>query len=210
MTADLLEREVATYLDHLAVERGLAANTLGAYRRDLRRYVDFLHSRGVDDLARVREAEVTGFLAAIRTGEDGAAALSASSAARTVVAVRGLHRFLVLEGRAATDPAGQVQPPSTPKRLPKAIGLDAVERVLAAAGGGEAEAATGLRDRALLELLYGCGARISEAVGCAVDDLDTGEKAVLDLGATKHEHQPGQTFRVFLDPAGHPFCLCVS
>jgi integrase/recombinase XerD len=87
-----------------------------------------------------------------------------------VVAVRGFHRFLVLEGRTAIDPAGQVQPPSAPKRLPKAIALDAVERVLAAAG--PLDTAAGLRDRALLELLYGCGARISEAVGCAVDDLD--------------------------------------
>jgi len=152
------------------VERGLAANTLGAYRRDLRRYVDFLHTRGLDDPVEVGERDVTDFLAAIRTGQDGAARLSASSAARHVVAVRGFHRFLLLEGRTAVDPAGQVQPPSLPKRLPKAISLDAVERVLAAAGAGEGP--TGLRDRALLELLYGCGARISEAVGCAVDDLD--------------------------------------
>lgn len=152
------------------MERGLAANTLGAYRRDLRRYVDFLHTRGLDDPVEVGERDVTDFLAAIRTGQDGAARLSASSAARHVVAVRGFHRFLLLEGRTAVDPAGQVQPPSLPKRLPKAISLDAVERVLAAAGAGEGP--TGLRDRALLELLYGCGARISEAVGCAVDDLD--------------------------------------
>ncbi len=165
-----LDGVVAGYLDHLTVERGLAANTLEAYRRDLRRYVEFLRERGVDDPDRVREAEVTDFLAAIRTGDDGAAPLSASSAARTVVAVRGLHRFLVLEGRTAIDPAGQVQPPAAPKRLPKAISLDAVERVLAATG--PLETSAGLRDRALLELLYGCGARISEAVGCAVDDLD--------------------------------------
>lgn len=165
-----LERVVSGYLDHLTVERGLAANTLGAYGRDLRRYIDFLHQRGVTDPDRVRESEVTDFLAAIRTGDDGAAPLSASSAARTVVAVRGLHRFLVLEGRTAIDPAGQVQPPAAPKRLPKAISLDAVERVLSAAGPLDTPA--GLRDRALLELLYGCGARISEAVGCAVDDLD--------------------------------------
>ena len=171
-----LDRVVAGYLDHLAVERGLATNTLGAYRRDLRRYVDFLRERGVDDPDRVRESEVTDFLAAIRTGDDGSAPLSASSAARTVVAVRGFHRFLVLEGRTSIDPAGQVQPPSTPKRLPKAISLDAVERVLAAAG--PPDTPTGLRDRALLELLYGCGARISEAVGCAVDDLDQAEGLV--------------------------------
>jgi integrase/recombinase XerD len=174
-----LDRMVAGYLDHLAVERGLAVNTLGAYRRDLRRYTDFLAERGLDDPDRVRESEVTDFLAAIRTGDDGSAPLSAASAARTVVAVRGFHRFLVLEGRTTIDPAGQVQPPSTPKRLPKAISLDAVERVLVAAStGGEADSPTSLRDRALLELLYGCGARISEAVGCAVDDLDLEEGLV--------------------------------
>nr|WP_269327836.1 site-specific tyrosine recombinase XerD [Kineosporia mesophila] len=165
-----VEKALTGYLDHLAVERGLATNTLGAYRRDLRRYVDFLLSHRLADPAAVSEADVMNFLAAIRTGEDGAAILSASSAARTVVAVRGFHRFLLLEGLTATDPAGQVQPPSAPKRLPKAISLDAVERVLSAAG--PPETPTGLRDRALLELLYGCGARISEAVGCAIDDLD--------------------------------------
>jgi integrase/recombinase XerD len=96
-----------------------------------------------------------------------------------VVAVRGFHRFLVLEGRTSTDPAGQVQPPSTPKRLPKAISLDAVERILAAASSDETPGSpTSLRDRALLELLYGCGARISEAVGCAVDDLDLADGLV--------------------------------
>ena len=165
-----LDEALSGYLDHLAVERGLAANTLGAYRRDLRRYVDFLLHHRLDDPAQVSERDVTNFLAAIRTGEDGAAALSASSAARHVVAVRGFHRFLLLEGRTTIDPAGQVQPPSQPKRLPKAISLAAVESVLAAAG--PPETPTGLRDRALLELLYGCGARISEAVGCAIDDLD--------------------------------------
>ena len=222
-----MERLVAGYLDHLAVERGLAANTLGAYRRDLRRYVDFLNSRGLSDPARVREREVTDFLAAIRTGDDGAAPLRASSAARTVVAVRGLHRFLVLEGRTATDPAGLVQPPATPKRLPKAISLDAVERLLAAAGSPESE--SGLRDRALLEMLYGCGARISEAVGCAVDDLDlaaglvrlrgkgskerivpVGSYAVAALGAYLVRGRPALSARgrgtpaVFLNARGGP------
>ena len=160
---------VAGYLDHLSVERGLAANTLAAYRRDLARYTGYLRAAGIDDPAAVREGDVSGFLAAIRTGEDGGTALSATSAARTVVAVRGFHRFLLLEGQAEADPAGRVQPPTTPKRLPKAIGVGDVERLLAATGD---ETPTGLRDRALLEVLYGSGARISEAVGLAVDDLD--------------------------------------
>jgi integrase/recombinase XerD len=161
---------VTGYLEHLAVERGLSRNTLAAYRRDLARYVAYLAGRGVGDPATVREEQVTDFLAAIRTGEDGGAALAASSAARTVVAVRGLHRFLVLEGTVAVDPAGEVRPPTAPRRLPKAIPVTDVERLLDAAEvGGTASA---IRDRALLEVLYGSGARISEAVGLDVDDLD--------------------------------------
>jgi integrase/recombinase XerD len=164
-----VERAVAGYLDHLAVERGLAPNTLAAYRRDLSRYLGHLTTRGIDDPAAVREGDVSDFLAAIRTGEDGGSPLSATSAARTVVAVRGFHRFLLLEGATPDDPAGRVQPPQTPKRLPKAISVADVERLLAATS---TETVSGRRDRALLEVLYGCGARISEAVGLAADDID--------------------------------------
>ncbi len=96
--------------------------------------------------------------------------LAASSAARTLVAVRGFHRFLALEGEVPTDPAANVAPPKPPARLPKAISVDAVERLLAAASVGDTPES--LRDRALLELLYGAGARISEAVGLDVDDLE--------------------------------------
>jgi integrase/recombinase XerD len=165
-----LERAVTGYLEHLAVERGLSRNTLAAYRRDLARYVAYLAGRGVGDPATVREEQVTDFLAAIRTGQDGGSALAASSAARTVVAVRGFHRFLVLEGAVPVDPAGEVRPPTAPRRLPKAIPITDVERLLDAAEVGGT--ASGMRDRALLEVLYGSGARISEAVGLDVDDLD--------------------------------------
>jgi len=115
---------------------------------------------------------VAAFLAAIRTGEDGGAPLTASSAARTVVAVRGFHRFLLLEGTVTTDPAHDVRPPAAPQRLPKAISVAEVEQLLEAASFGGTPGA--LRDRALLELLYGSGARIGEAVGLDVDDLDLG------------------------------------
>jgi integrase/recombinase XerD len=165
-----LEHAVTGYLEHLTVERGLSRNTLAAYRRDLARYVAYLTRRGMSDPRTVREEQVSDFLAAIRTGEDGLSPLAASSAARTVVAVRGLHRFLVLEGTVPADPAGEVRPPSAPRRLPKAISVDEVERLLDAAG--RAGTAAGPRDRALLEVLYGSGARISEAVGLDVDDLD--------------------------------------
>ncbi|MFN8076397.1 MAG: site-specific tyrosine recombinase XerD [Kineosporiaceae bacterium] len=160
------------YLLHLEVERGLSGNTLSAYRRDLRRYLDFLDARGVRSVEGVREQDVSDFLAVIRAGEDGGGKLGASSAARTVVAVRGWHRFLVAEGRCLTDPAAAVRPPTPPRRLPRAIALAEVERLLEAASAPDTPMA--VRDRALLELLYGCGARISEAVGLDVDDVLTG------------------------------------
>jgi integrase/recombinase XerD len=164
-----LRRAVDTYLDHLTVERSLAENTLASYRRDLDRYVDWLASAGIKSLADVAARDIAGHVAALRTGDEDHPVLSASSAARAASAVRGLHRFLLLEGLAPTDPSREVKPPSLPKRLPKALDVDQVARLLAI----PADAGPlGLRDRALLEFLYGTGARISEAVGIAVDDLD--------------------------------------
>jgi integrase/recombinase XerD len=165
-----VDRAVEGYLEHLTVERGLAANTLAAYRRDLDRYVAFAESLGVRDPGTVGPEHVAGFLVAIRTGQDGASPLTASSAARTVVAVRGFHRFLLHEGLTDSDPAQEVHPPPAPKRLPKAIPVADVERLIEAASVGRAPGS--IRDRAVLELLYGSGARISEAVGLDIDDLD--------------------------------------
>ena len=159
-----------TYLDHLAVERGLAPNTLASYRRDLRRYLAHLAGRDVTAPEQVAEADVGSFLVALREGDEEHPPLAANSAARAVVAVRGFHRFLLREGLVAADAARGVRPPAPPKRLPKAISVQEVEALLAAAGADESP--RGLRDRALLELLYGCGARISEAVGLDVDELD--------------------------------------
>jgi integrase/recombinase XerD len=181
---DRLAAAVGGYLDHLAVERGLAANTLASYRRDLARYLAFLASRGRTEVTEVREADVVAFLVELREGDADHAPLGASSAARAVVAVRGFHRFVLREGLAGEDPARLVKPPSPPRRLPKAITVDEVERLLRATGQGET--ALSLRDRALLELLYGTGARISEAVGLDVDDLD------LDTGAVKLSGKGGK------------------
>ena len=170
VAAPALERVLRAYLDHLAVERGLAVNTLLSYRRDLTRYVASLTRRGVTDLAGVREEDVAAFAQELRSGTAERPPLSAGSAARAVVAVRGLHRFAVAEGLTRADPAREVRPPLPPRRLPKAITVEEVERLLEAAGHDQTPRA--LRDRALLEFLYGTGARISEAVGLAVDDLD--------------------------------------
>ncbi|UUW87920.1 site-specific tyrosine recombinase XerD [Nocardioides sp. WV_118_6] len=163
-----VDRAVRTYLDHLAVEKGLAVNTLTSYRRDLRRYREHLAGEAITSLDEVTEATVTEFLMRLREGDAEHPPLSASSAARTVVAVRGFHKFAVADGLAAADPAAGVKPPSPAKRLPKALPLADVEAILEAAGAADTPLA--LRDRALLEILYGTGARISEAVGLDVDD----------------------------------------
>jgi integrase/recombinase XerD len=169
-------RVVQAYLDHLTVERALAANTLSSYRRDLSRYLETL---GGADLATVTPAQVADYLAGLREGDERHPPLSAASAARAVSAVRGLHRFVVREGLAADDPSRDITPPTPPRRLPKALDVDRVEALLAAP---PPDTPLGLRDRALLEFLYGTGARISEAVGAAVDDLDLAEGVVLLRG----------------------------
>ncbi|MFS3130328.1 site-specific tyrosine recombinase XerD [Nocardioides sp. Bht2] len=165
-----LTRQLRTYLDHLSVERGLADNTLTSYRRDLRRYQAFLIEHGVESLAGVGEQLVAAFLMRLREGDADHPPLGSTSAARTVVAVRGWHKFAVREGITEHDPATAVKPPTPAKRLPKALPLSDVEAILEAAG--SPETLLSRRDRALLELLYGTGARISEAVGLDVDDID--------------------------------------
>lgn len=180
-----LETQMQGYLDHLTIERGVAANTLKSYRRDLRRYSEHLGMRGVDDLAKVTEDDVSEFLVALRRGnpDTGTLPLSAVSAARTLVAVRGLHRFAAAEGLAELDVSRAVKPPTPGRRLPKSLTIDEVLALLAGAGGDSAsDGPLTLRNRALLELLYSTGARISEAVGLDVDDLDTHDRSVLLRG----------------------------
>ncbi|WP_283818665.1 site-specific tyrosine recombinase XerD [Jatrophihabitans telluris] len=171
---------VAGYLDHLTVERGSSENTLSSYRRDLLRYQDFLGERGMASLAEVSATDVADFLMALREGNADHPPLSAASAARAVVAVRGLHKFAYADGQVAADVARQVKPPTPPRRLPKAISIDEVERLLDAADFDQTPLS--VRDRALLEVLYGTGARISEAVGLDVDDVDVDSRTVLLRG----------------------------
>ena len=184
---DPLARAVRAYLDHLTVERGLSDNTLAAYGRDLRRYHDHLAARGVTDPADVGEGDVADFLTSMRTGDP---PLSARSAGRALVAVRGFHRFAAREGLTGANPSREVHPPATPKRLPKAITVEEVLAILETAAGdvtaGEGAPAA-LRDRALLELLYGTGARISEAVGLDVDDVDLASASVRLRGKGRKE-----------------------
>ena len=182
---DALDTALRGYLDHLTVERGLAPNTLSSYRRDLRRYLGHLATRGVTEPGAVSEGDVSSFLVALREGDEEHPPLAATSAGRAVVAVRGFHRFLLREGLTTTDAARGVRPPPPPKRLPKAISVEEVEALLAAAGADETPRA--VRDRALLELLYGCGARISEAVGLDLDELDMEQGIVRLLGKGSKE-----------------------
>lgn len=178
-----MRRAVRTWLTHLDVERGVSPNTLAAYRRDSERYLSHLEESGVTAPGDVRPEHVSTFLARLRQGDPDDPPLAATSAARTLVAVRGLHRFLALEGVTRDDPATDIAPPKPPSRLPKAISVDEVTRLIEAAGGGEAEDQPArLRDRALLEVLYGTGARISEAVGLDVDDIDLERGAVRLFG----------------------------
>ena len=165
------DEAITRYLDHLMVERGLAELTLQAYRRDLRRYAAVLGAAGRTGIGDVTTQDVAAFLAGLREGDDEHPPLAASSAGRAVVAVRGLHAFAMADGLAPSDPARPVRPPAPPRRLPRAIPVADVELLLDAAGAGEGPRP--LRDRALLELLYATGARISEATALDVDDLES-------------------------------------
>ncbi|MEZ0114017.1 integrase/recombinase XerD [Catenulispora sp. EB89] len=167
--SDELEYRVKAHLEHLSVERGLSSNTLAAYRRDLARYRVFLDTRGRANLSDVDRSDIGAFLASLQGG-------AASSAARTMSAVRGLHRFALSEGWVGVDVTDDVAPPQVPLRLPKALPLDDIERLLAAT---EIDEPLALRDRALLEFLYSTGARVSEAVALDVDDVDREDRTVI-------------------------------
>jgi integrase/recombinase XerD len=180
-----LDDQLQGYVDHLTIERGVAANTLSSYRRDLRRYSAHLVSRGITDLCDVTETDVSEFLVALRKGDPDTdtSALSAVSAARALIVVRGLHRFAAAEGVTDLDVARAVKPPTPSRRLPKSLTVDEVLALLDGAGGdGETDTPLTLRNRALLEVLYSTGARISEAVGLDVDDVDVHSRSVLLRG----------------------------
>ena len=185
---DGLAVEAERFLDHLTVERGLSENTLDAYRRDLDRYVGFLRHRDVVDLGAVDEVTVRSFVASLSASTHGpeAAPYRASSVARTLSAVRSFHRFLVREGVTDHDPAARVAPPRLPRSLPRPLPVDDVRRLLEAP---DESTPAGLRDRAILELLYGSGLRISELTGMDVDDLDLEQGSLRVLGKGGKERE---------------------
>lgn len=168
-----LHRQIDSYLRHLTIERGMAKNTLSAYSRDLKRYEEFLQNSGVDSPEQITKQLVSAFGQELVTKFG----LRASSVARVLSGVRGLHRFWLMEQVTQGDVSATIKPPNPAKRLPKAISLGDVEKLLAAAGpepgddSGLAHDPIKVRDRALLELLYATGGRVSEIVNLDIDDL---------------------------------------
>ena len=174
-----MERYVELFLGHLRVERGLAANTLAAYRADLAQWVRFLDNQGVRSPAAIRRGHITAFL--LQLQRDGR---RPATVARRLAAVRAFSKFLAAEGWAAADPAEEVGSPRLAHRLPPVLGVDEVEKLLEAPDTGNP---LGLRDRALLELLYAAGLRVSEAVNLRVGDLDMAAGLVRCLGKGERE-----------------------
>jgi integrase/recombinase XerD len=155
---------VDTYIRHLTIERGVAKNTVSAYRRDLRRYLEFLDNRGIENIDQISELVIQDFAEQLVT----IGGLSATSVARVLAGVRGIHKYWLLENLTNDDPAASVKPPKAPRRLPKAITIHQVEALLNAVSGDDP---VQVRDRAILELLYATGARITEIVSLDLDDL---------------------------------------
>lgn len=163
-----LETGIDEYLVALRVERGLAPNTIAAYQRDLSQYLQHLEGR------RATEEEVAGFVSELRRR-----GLADSTIARKIASIRGLHRFLVREGMWETDPTALVDSPRRPDPFPKALTVD---QAIALVEAPDTRDAAGRRDRALLEFLYGTGARVSETVGVDLGHLDLDEKVVRVTG----------------------------
>lgn len=170
-------RWIDEFISFLRFEKGLADNTVAAYRRDLTVWQRFCAQRGIDVHA-ASAAQVTDYLEYLRAPRAGEGIYSPASVARMVVTLKAFHRFLVREGGSDTDPTAQLGSPKRPRSIPKAIPLEDVERLL------ELPSSDGLgrRDRAILESLYGAGLRISELVGLDVDDVDLDEGSVLVRG----------------------------
>jgi integrase/recombinase XerD len=182
---DTVDEQARRFLDHLAVERGLSRNTVDAYRRDLAKYVAYLHEQGVVDGAEASETNIARYVEWLSSRNLGEGRrYRASSVARALAAVRMFHRFLLREGEADSDPAAAVVRPKVPRTLPRPLSIDQVEAILEAPGDADPVA---LRDSAILETMYGAGLRISELVGLDVDDVDAEDGSVRAMGKGSKE-----------------------
>jgi integrase/recombinase XerD len=201
MVLGVMPLDVEEYLTWLAVEKGRSRNTLAAYRRDLTAYTTWLGARGVT-LAEVAEPDVVAYVGSLK-----ASGRAPASVARAMAAVRNLHRFLAEEGRAPADPAAEVGAPPVPQGLPKALTEDEVTELLEAVVGYEP---VHHRDRAILELLYGTGMRISELCGLSLGalDADAGVARVFGKGAKERVVPVGRpalaALEEWLGPNGRP------
>ncbi|AEG83750.1 site-specific tyrosine recombinase XerD [Corynebacterium ulcerans] len=167
------------WLTHLAIERGVSANTLSNYRRDVQRYLDWIAHRGIDDLSTVTSRDIESYVLDLRRGDPdtGRPPLAASSTGRALVVARGLHKFALMEGLIPVDVAGEVSPPSTGRHLPDTLSIAEMDELIAAIPTDEVATPEDLRDAALIELLYGTGARISEIMNLTVDEVMVLEEA---------------------------------
>ena len=196
---ELTPLAVEEFLTWLVAERGRSANTLAAYRRDLRRYVGWLAGQGLA-MESAGEPMINDYVAWLR--REGRAP---ASVARALVAVRSLYRFMAEEGHLAVDPAADVEVPRVPKGLPKPLTEDEVAALLAAVVGDDALAR---RDRAMLEVLYGTGLRISELVGLGLADVDLQSALIRAFGKGAKERMvpigrfARESLAAYLSPAG--------
>jgi len=173
MADNQIPQLIDAYLRHLTIERGMAKNTIAAYRADLNRYAAFLETKAITAPGQITELVITDFAESLKV----TSGLISSSVARVLAGVRGLHKFWLLENITPGDVASAVKPPKSPRNLPKAITVEQIEKLLAAAGpdpsdeNAMAADPVRVRDRAMLELLYATGARISELINLDLDDL---------------------------------------
>jgi integrase/recombinase XerD len=194
-----LPAEVDEYLLWLVVERGRARTTVEAYRRELRRYLAFLGARPLED---VGDDDVTAYVRSLE-----AAGLSRATVARAVVVVRSLHRFLVVEGRAERDATARLETPRVPPGLPKAISEEQVTALIDSIVG---DRPVDRRDRLVVEVLYGCGIRISELVGLGMGDVDLDGRLVRVFGKGSKERivplgrPAARALEAWFDPGGRP------
>lgn len=178
-TPSLLDTVTGEYLDYLAVERGLARNTIAAYRRDLTTYCSYLERVGVESFEGVNRQIIEGFVGDRRDG-----GYSDASVERAVAAVKGLHAFLVRDGIVAQNPTAALRLPKKAERLPECLSVGDVSALL---DQDFPEGEMGLRDHAILEVLYGCGLRVSELVGLDVGDVHFDDGFVLVRGKGSKE-----------------------
>jgi integrase/recombinase XerD len=156
------------FLGTLELERGLSRNTLEAYRSDLQQYGAFLGRRGLDPL-QARPADLAAFISELANGREGKPAVGSATLQRKIACLRSFYRHLRREQMLASDPTVELRPPRSPARLPKVLSRDQVNRLLAQPHGSSPAA---LRDRALLETMYACGLRASEAITLELTELD--------------------------------------